>query len=257
MLCICTGPASRATEAFLAGLVVKGNKLPTFYHRATKVCWLKLKKISGVHKCPIVQVFHEWFPPDSPKTYPLGWLDPLNWPWVWLCERRLCVSCDGLPVQGVFLPFTQWLLGQSPAPTVTLIGTKQQLIEIGWTDGWKSYATGIPPASRRWLSMGYGFGSEAEIAWLRTCMNAEPPHPFPFLRCWGIGCQQTHQLEINVNLLCNHFVLVSSTVFLLNTDLLMCVLIHNLTLILWILVKTASLCSSPHFTFILDSIKYP
>lgn len=113
----------------------------------------------------------------SPKTCPLGWLGTLKWLWVWLCERRLCVSCDGPPVQGVFLPFTQWLLGQSPAPTVTLIGTKQRLIEIGWTDGWKSYATGIPPASCRWPSMGWGFGSEAEITWLWTCMNAEPPPP--------------------------------------------------------------------------------
>lgn len=52
-------------EACVAQLVVKSGhqrlQSPNFYHRASKVCWLKLQKISGVYKSPTVQVFHEWF----------------------------------------------------------------------------------------------------------------------------------------------------------------------------------------------------
>lgn len=181
MLCICTSHISctwslcgSAGGELRASTLTDplSSSIKSVLAKITENFWSLLESSSS----SVPWVVFLQFPP-SPKTCPLGWLDTLNWPWVWLCERRLCVSCDGPPVQGVFLPFTQWLLGQSPAPTVTLIGTKQRLIEIGWTDGWKSYATGIPPASRRWPSMGWGFGSEAEITWLWTCMNAEAPPP--------------------------------------------------------------------------------
>lgn len=196
-----------------------------------------LAKITENFWSPTVQVFHEWFSssflPQS-KIMPVRLIGHSKLALGLIVWEKFVCFLWWPPVQGVFLPFTQWLLGQSPAPTVTLIGTKQWLIEIGWTDGWKSYATGIPPASRRWPSMGWGFGSGAEITWLWTCIDAEPP------RCWGIGCHQTHQLKINVNPRCVYFVLVeSSTVFLLNTDLLTRVLTHNLTLIIWILAKSA------------------
>ena len=71
-----------------------------------------------------------------------------------------------------------------PAPSLALIGSKQWLIEIGWTDWWKSYATGIqhPIEDRAWFedlqarlkSLGCG------PAWMQS------HHPC----CWGIWCQQ-------------------------------------------------------------------
>lgn len=126
-------------------------------------------------------------------------------------HSKLALSVmDWWPAQGVCLPLTQWLLGPTPAPSATLIGTKQWLIEIGWTDGWRSYATGILLASRRWPSMVWGFGREAEMAWLWSCMAAEPST----LLLRALVARKTHQLEINMNPLCIHFVLVSGTVCL-------------------------------------------
>lgn len=145
-----------------------------------------LAKITENFWSPTVQVFHEWFSssflPQS-KIMPVRLIGHSKLALGLIVWEKFVCFLWWPPVQGVFLPFTQWLLGQSPAPTVTLIGTKQWLIEIGWTDGWKSYATGIPPASRRWPSMGWGFGSGAEITWLWTCMDAEPPPP-PLLGHW-------------------------------------------------------------------------